>query len=104
MAGFFEGWTGERLEIWEREQVEEMHELYDAEFPNGDPARVTRAAGKTGKPAPKSGPIGAVQKERARCAGVVRDVAAQPGVKDFEHALLMQAAERIEGGGESERF
>lgn len=37
MAGFFAGRTGEWLETWEREQVEEMHRRYDAEFPTGEP-------------------------------------------------------------------
>ncbi len=43
-AGFFQGWSGAAIETWEREQVAEMHRLYDAEFPNGDPAKAARAS------------------------------------------------------------
>ncbi len=99
MAGFFEGWSGERLEKWEREQVEEMHDLYDAEFPNGDPgkhAKAVHATGKPDKPARKSS--GPADSERARIVRVILARAAERHHLPDQHALLSELAEDIAGG------
>jgi len=97
LAGFFEGWTGEQLEIWEREQVEEMHRLYDAEFPNGDPAKQPKAAvGKTDKPARKA--TGTADAERARIVRVILARAAERHHLPDQHALLAELAADIAGG------
>lgn len=99
MAGFFEGWTGERLEIWEREQVEEMHALYDAEFPNGDPAKQVKAAtSKPDKPARKAGKSGTADAERDRIVRVILARAAERHHLPDQHALLSELAADIAGG------
>jgi len=98
MAGFFEGWTGERLETWERDQVEEMHNLYDAAFPNGDPARAVHATGKTNKAAPKRGPSGGADAERTRIVRVIRARAAERHHLPDQHQLLSELADDIAGG------
>jgi hypothetical protein len=97
LAGFFEGWTGEQLEIWEREQVEEMHRLYDAEFPNGDPAKQPKAAvRRTGKPARKA--TGTADAERARIVRVILARAAERHHLPDQHQLLSELAQDIAGG------
>jgi hypothetical protein len=101
MAGFFEGWTGEQLEVWERKQVEEMHKLYDEEFPNGDPALAARAAAKAARPTPggiAKATNSAAHVERGRIVRVIRARAAERHHLPDQHQLLSELADDIASG------
>lgn len=98
MAGYFQGWTGERLETWERDQVEEMHDLYDAAFPNGDPAVAARAAAKAGKSARKASGASGDSRERDRIVRVIRARAAERHHLPDQHQILSELADDIASG------
>lgn len=96
-AGFFQGWTGAEIEAWEREQVAEMHRLYDEEFPNGDPAKAARTEQVAARKA--SGiPRDAASKERERIVRVIRARAAERQHLSDQHALLAELADDIAAG------
>ncbi len=95
-GGRFAGWSGERIEKWERKQVEEMHKLYDAEFPNGDPALVAKTERAAARKA--SGPRDVVLKERDRVVRVIRARAAERQHLADHHQLLSELADDIQAG------
>jgi hypothetical protein len=94
--GYFAGKSGAWIEAWERTQVEEMHKLYDAEFPNGDPALVAKAERAVARKT--SGPRDAVLKERDRVVRVIRARAAERQHLPDQHQLLAELADDIAGG------
>lgn len=96
-GGRFKGWSGERIEKWERDQVAEMHKQYDAEFPNGDPAlaaKTERAAARKASAIPRD----AASKERERIVRVIRARAAERHHLQDQHALLAELADDIAAG------
>jgi hypothetical protein len=96
-GGRFAGWSGAKIEKWERDQVEEMHKLYDAEFPNGDPALVAktdRAAARKASGVPRD----AATRERSRIVRVIQARAAERHHLPDQHQLLSELAADIAGG------
>lgn len=96
-GGRFAGKSGAWIEAWERKQVEEMHRLYDAEFPNGDPAlaaKTERAAARKASGIPRD----AASKERERIVRVIRARAAERHHLPDQHQLLDELASDIAAG------
>jgi hypothetical protein len=78
-----------------------MHRLYDAEFPNGDPALAAKAArAATAKPsAPRKRATTEGPREREHFLEEIADWAGAKRLKDHEHALIHDLINDLRAGG-----